>query len=162
MKFIDPKPLKLFSAFLALLLLSFLPSVGATQLSQLLSEVSIKPQKGQSSQKKDQDTVQCAEVAKGQLTKLKEEQANNGDQKSRGKVARSAAGGAAVGAVGGAIFGDPGRMAASGAIRGGIRGGIRKRMVEKKEQEAKKKGAENAFLISFSTCMQERGYIVNY
>lgn len=151
-----------------LLLLVFIcfssfPLNGRTQDANLLSDLSIKALKGQSDQQKNKDSMHCAEVTKGQLEKLKNEEQGNSSQNKRSGVGRGAARGAAAGSIRGEIVsGDPGRGAAVGAVGGGIRAVVRRRRIEKKEKEAKEKAGKQAFALAFATCMQERGYSVNY
>lgn len=148
-----------------LILLTFFlifPVSGYSQMSNMLENTSIKAQRGQSEEQKKNDSYKCAEVSKEQLQKLKNEQQGDTNQGPKHMAGRSAAMGAAMGSIGGSFYGYPGRGAMLGAARGGIRGAIMEKRMKKKEAAGQKKAAQNAFMIAFSTCMQEKGYTVNY
>lgn len=137
------------------------PIWGIAQEANLLNGLSIKALKGQSEPQKKKDSLACAELTQEQMEKMQNEGQGNSGQKKSADAGRGVARGAAGGALRGEIIdGDPGRGAMVGAVGGGVRAGLRHKMMEKKEKEAKEKVAKQAFVLAFSTCMQEKGYEV--
>ena len=144
-------------------------------VNEVLADVFIYPEKGQSQEQMEKDKFECYSWAKGQTgfdpmevptaTAPPPEQ-----QAQQGGVGRGAVRGAAVGVTAGAIAGDAGKGAAIGAASGALVGGMRRRDQQRSQQQAEQQWAQeqsaqyqqrrSSYDRAYGACLEGRGYSV--
>ena len=111
----------------------------------------IYPQRGQSPQQQQQDSIDCSNWATQQTGYRPSASSGSSGGVVSDRALRGAARGAGLGAIGGAIGGNAGTGAAIGAAVGGIAGGIRNQDEQARRQE---------FDRAFAACIEGRGYTI--
>jgi Glycine-zipper domain len=125
---------------------------------------------GQSQEQQNRDRLECHDwsVSQTGFDPTRPPPPAPGAPPPTASPARGALGGAAVGAIGGAIGGNAGAGAAIGAGTGALIGGARRRQQARQAQDVQAQQASafaaqtNTFNKALATCLQARGYTVNF
>ncbi|ELS04230.1 hypothetical protein Xen7305DRAFT_00039580 [Xenococcus sp. PCC 7305] len=143
----------------------------------LAQDLFVFPSQGQSEEQMERDKVECQIWARQQtgFDPLATPTATTpppSREASQGGLLRGGLRGGALGAVAGAIGGDAGRGAATGAATGALMGGMRRSDQAVREQTAQRQWAQQQeaeqfrdrerFNLAFQTCLQGKGYTVNF
>jgi hypothetical protein len=130
----------------------------------------IYPSAGQSQEQQDRDRFECHNWSAMQtgFDPTRPPPPAPGAPPPTASAGRGALGGAAVGAIGGAIGGNAGAGAAVGAGAGALIGGARRRQQQRQADAVQSQQAAafatqtDAYNRALATCLQGRGYTVNF
>jgi hypothetical protein len=133
------------------------------------AEVVAYPKKGQSQEQFQRDQFDCHAWAKGQTgVDPSQPVVVAAPPPQQGGAIRGAGRGAALGAIGGAIAGNAGKGAAIGAAVGGTAGAMRQGSQNQataeatRQAQAQRQADLQRYERAYATCLQGRGYQVNY
>ena len=162
--------------YIPLIFIPFVILSSSTQIA-LAQDFFIFPSQGQSEEQQERDEVECQIWARQQtgfdpLATPTSTAPPPSREARQGGLFRGGARGGAIGAVAGAIGGNAGRGAATGAATGALIGGMRRSDQARRQEEVQSQWSQQQeaeqfrdrerFNLAFKTCLQGKGYTVNF